>query len=91
MFWSLTIAKGEELLKNEPLMMKTIVSMVTDNNWRLRREAAKYLNEFLSELNKWKQVEPKPSPRKSEPRKYKLDRADSHIFSAMSPRGFIRK
>ena len=64
-------------------MMKTIVAMVTDNNWRIRRDAARYMKEFLSELNKWKQVAPKkPSPRKTEPRKVSLDRADSHVFSA---------
>lgn len=92
MFWSLAMAKGEELIKSEPLMMKTIVSMCTDNNWRIRRDAAKYLKEFLSELNKWKQVAPKPSPRKhNEPRKSTLDRADSHVFSAKSPRWIDRK
>lgn len=54
MFWSLAIAKGEELLKAEPVMMRTIISMIGDNNWRLRRDAAKYLKEFLSDLHKLK-------------------------------------
>lgn len=54
MFWSLAMAKGEELLKVEPLMIKTITGMCNDNNWRIRRDAAKYLNEFLKELHKYK-------------------------------------
>ena len=44
MFWSLAMAKGDELFKSEPLMMKTIVAMCSDNNWRIRRDAARYLH-----------------------------------------------
>jgi hypothetical protein len=40
MFWCLVQAKGEELLKAEPIMMKNIVSMCGDNNWKIRRQAA---------------------------------------------------
>jgi hypothetical protein len=54
MFWSLIMAKGEELLKDEPLAMKMVLSMCGDNNWRIRKEAAKYLAEFLKELHKLK-------------------------------------
>jgi phosphoribosylcarboxyaminoimidazole (NCAIR) mutase len=57
------MAKGEEILKSEPLIMKIIVSMCNDNNWKIRRDAAKYLNEFLKELHKIKVVSAKPSPK----------------------------
>jgi hypothetical protein len=52
------MAKGEELLKDEPLAMKMVHSMCGDNNWRIRKEAAKYMAEFLKELHKLK---PTPS------------------------------
>ena len=48
------MAKGEELLKDEPLAMKMVHSMCGDNNWRIRKEAAKYMAEFLKELHKLK-------------------------------------
>ena len=52
------MAKGDELLKDEPLAMKIVHSMCGDNNWRIRKEAAKYMAEFLKELHKLK---PPPS------------------------------
>jgi hypothetical protein len=51
MFWSLASAKGEELLKTEPLVLKTLITMCGDNNWKMRREAAENLSAFLMELN----------------------------------------
>ena len=60
MLWSLVMAKGEELLKAEPILMKAIVSMCSDNNWRIRRDAAQYLSQFLQELHVHKK-----SPKKS--------------------------
>ena len=48
------MAKGEELLKDEPLAMKMVRSMCGDNNWRIRKEAAQYMAEFLKELHKLK-------------------------------------
>jgi hypothetical protein len=54
MFWSLIMAKGEPLLKDEPVVMRIVHSMCGDNNWRIRKEAAKYMAEFLKELHKYK-------------------------------------
>ncbi len=34
------MAKGEELLKDEPVVMKIVHSMCGDNNWRIRKEGA---------------------------------------------------
>lgn len=51
------MAKGEELLKDEPLAMKMVHSMCGDNNWRIRKEAARYMAEFLKELHKLKPVQ----------------------------------
>ena len=48
------MAKGDELLKSEPLMMKTIIAMCSDNNWKIRMWAAQYLADFLKELHKYK-------------------------------------
>jgi len=50
MFWSITLGKGQEILQLEPLMMRTIHSMCNDNNWKIRRDAAKQMQEFFTEL-----------------------------------------
>ena len=52
MFWSITLGKGEDILRFEPLVLKTIVSMCSDNNWKIRRDAARYLQQLLPELHK---------------------------------------
>ena len=57
MFWSLLFAKGEELIKTEGQIMRTLSYMFTDNNWRVRRDAALYLYEFLKELHKIRNIQ----------------------------------
>jgi hypothetical protein len=88
MFWSLAQAKGEELLKAEPLMMKNIVGMCGDNNWRIRRDAAKYLNEFLKELHKYKRSGKKASDRSEDYKRNSQlapDRSNTIFGGSMSP------
>jgi hypothetical protein len=40
MFWALADAKGEEGFKSEPNILRFILSMCSDTNWKLRKEGA---------------------------------------------------
>jgi|LauGreDrversion4_2_1035121.scaffolds.fasta_scaffold186279_2 hypothetical protein len=83
MFWSLIFAKGEELIKDEPLVMKTVRSMCGDNNWRIRKEAARYMAEFLKELHKLKP----PNSAKNVNRNHKYPKRQLSLFGTFSPQG----
>jgi hypothetical protein len=47
MFSALADAKGEEGFKSEPNILRIIITMCTDTNWRIRKQGAQFLKEFL--------------------------------------------
>lgn len=40
MFCSIIDAKGEDGLKAEPSLLKILIGMCTDTNWRVRKQGA---------------------------------------------------
>jgi hypothetical protein len=47
MFCAIADAKGEEGFKFDPNIIKIISSMCSDTNWRIRKQAAQFLFDFL--------------------------------------------
>ena len=52
MFCYIIEAKGEEGFKADPNLQKILTNMCTDTNWRVRKQGAVFLYEFLQQLHK---------------------------------------
>lgn len=51
MFCSLADAKGEEGFKQEPNIIRLVLSMCSDTNWKIRRQGALFLFNYLKPLH----------------------------------------
>ena len=51
MFWALAEAKGEEGFKQEPHIIRIVMGMCTDTNWKLRKQGAQLLQAYLKPLH----------------------------------------
>jgi len=43
MFCAIADAKGEEAFKNEPNILRLVLGMCSDTNWKLRKQGALFL------------------------------------------------
>eukprot|EP00347_Sterkiella_histriomuscorum_P001141 403373167 len=54
LFCAIIDAKGEEILKVEPNIFRVFTGMCTDTNWKIRKQAAQFLFEYLQPLHAMK-------------------------------------
>lgn len=51
MFCALADAKGEDGFKQEPNIIRNVLNMCSDTNWKIRKQGAQFLYQYLKPLH----------------------------------------
>ena len=54
MICGLIDSKGEEVFKSEPSILRFFSAMCSDTNWKIRKQAAQFLFNFLKPIHELK-------------------------------------